>query len=163
MIKWSTTSLFFQKYKHIKWYLKYIGSYTSNMRSYPHKATYLKWNEYMYNHETRIFGLRDRMTEFIYTERNKGNRDRQTNTHTQVKSKNWQKFFWRTQWNTYDKHYYRIGTLTVKCLTGEFLISWRNSERAESACCLISWLESLNILNKPDIQHQTVSSNPTMS
>ena len=36
------------------------------------------------------------------------------------------------------------------CLTGEFLISWRNSERAESACWRISWLESLNILNKPD-------------
>lgn len=38
-----------------------------------------------------------------------------------------------------------------KHLTGEFLISWRNSESAESACCRISWLESLNILNKPGI------------
>ena len=34
-------------------------------------------------------------------------------------------------------------------LTGEFFISCRNSESAASACCLISWLESLSILNKP--------------
>lgn len=46
-----------------------------------------------------------------------------------------------------------------RSLTGEFLISCRNSERAESACCLISWLESLSILNKPEIHQGCVSSN----
>lgn len=34
--------------------------------------------------------------------------------------------------------------------TGEFLISCKNSDSAESACCRISWLVSLSILNKPE-------------
>ena len=48
-----------------------------------------------------------------------------------------------------DQSYKCTGSFTKYRLTGEFFISCRNSESAASACCRISWLESLSILNKP--------------
>lgn len=47
-------------------------------------------------------------------------------------------------------------------LTLEFFISCRNSLRAQSACCLISKPESLNMANKPEFLHAYIRCQHTL-